>query len=101
LEIEFLKVISFLLAAVSADWGNIQHAIPKLHESAAFYGDVQVCYIMQDEIDELLQLLITEEFLQGLDSNNLSILVGNQPILGKKVIILIFSCNSSMLESGM
>lgn len=36
------KSIALLLAAVSANWRDIQHAIPELNEGATLDGDVQV-----------------------------------------------------------
>ena len=52
--VKLFKLITFCLAAVSAYGRNIQHAIPELDESPSFYWDVQVCYVVQQEVYQLL-----------------------------------------------
>lgn len=52
--VKLFKLITFCLAAVSAYGRNIQHAIPKLDESPSLYWNVQICYIVQQEVYQLL-----------------------------------------------
>ncbi len=48
-----LKLISLFLAAISSYWRDIQHALSEFYEGAALDGDVQICQVVQEEVDEL------------------------------------------------
>jgi hypothetical protein len=45
------------------------------------------CYVVQNEIDELLQLILAKEVMHAFDCQKLPGLIGHQAILGKNVII--------------
>ena len=42
---------------------------------------------MQDEVDEFLQVVLSEELLEGLDLEELAGLVGDEAVLGEDVVI--------------
>ena len=51
------KLVPFSLAAVPAYGRNIQHAVPELYKSPSFYWDVQVCYVVQQKVYQLLEFV--------------------------------------------
>lgn len=90
--VKLFKLVTFCLAAVSAYWGNIQHAIPELDESPSFYWDVQICYIVQQEVYQLLQFVFAQPGLEALNCNELSFLVSYKTILSKEEIEILLGC---------
>ena len=60
-----LQVIHFVLvpllsAAISADRRNVQHSCPELYEGASFNRDIQVSYVMESEVDNLLDIFFAK-----------------------------------------
>lgn len=90
--IKLFELIPFCLAAVPANRTDIQHAIPELYEGPSFYWDVQICYVMQQKVYQLLQFVLAKPGLQALDCKELSLLVGHKTILSKEVINLALDC---------
>ncbi len=64
-----------------------QHAIAKFNECSALDWNVQVCNVVQHEIDEGFQLVLSKECLQALLCNQFAALVSNEAILCKQIII--------------
>lgn len=85
--VEPLELVALLLRAVAADRAHVEHAIAELDERAALDRDVEVGDVAQDEIDELFQIVLAEELLEGLDLEQLSRLVGDEAVLGEDVVV--------------
>jgi hypothetical protein len=64
-----LELVPLRLRAVPADGGNVDEARPVLDEGATFDGYLDVRQVVQAEIDELVQLLLSQEVLDALESN--------------------------------
>lgn len=97
--VEFLKLIPFLLIAVPSNRRNIQHPIAEFNECTAFYWNVQVRNVMQAEIDDPFQLLLTKLRSEIGLSNHLPLLVRNQSVLHKNIVIVRDDCRSTCLFS--
>ena len=76
-----LKLITLLLTAIPPNWRNIQHSLSKLYECAALDWNVKIRNIMQEEIDELLQLLLSKISFETCFRQKLPILVSYKTIL--------------------
>ncbi len=54
-----LESISLLLATVPTYRRHVQHSISKFNERSSLHWYVNVCYLLQREVDELLQLILS------------------------------------------
>mmetsp|Transcript_4710 Transcript_4710/g.6910 ORF Transcript_4710/g.6910 Transcript_4710/m.6910 type:complete len:257 (-) Transcript_4710:57-827(-) len=85
LEVKLLKIIPLHAGAIAADGGDVEHSTAEFNESSTLDGNVDVRQILHDPIDEFLDILLAEEFGDGLDLEHLTILVGDESILAKVV----------------
>ena len=92
--IKLFKFITFCLAAIPSDGTNIQHAIPEFDESSSFYWDVQVCYVVQQKVYQLLQFVFTQPGLEALNCNDLSFFVSYKAIFSEEEIELLLGCKA-------
>lgn len=82
----FLKFTALLLRAVTSNWGYIEHALAKLDKGASLEGDVEVCYVVKDKVDEGFETFLAEMGGDGGLGDELFALVRNKPILRKCVV---------------
>lgn len=78
--IKRLKVITLLVARVTTDRANINHAIAKLDKRATLDGDVQVGNVVQAEIDELLVLRLADPLDEAVGGQRLAELESRQAV---------------------
>eukprot|EP00963_Diacronema_lutheri_P000513 scaffold26_cov397-Pavlova_lutheri.AAC.13 len=87
--IELFKGIPLFLAAIPSDGRYVQHPIPELHEGSSLDGDVQICDVMKDEVDQRLKLAFSQVGSQALGVQQLSFLVCHQSVLREHVIVIL------------
>jgi hypothetical protein len=73
--------VPLLLIAVSSDWGDVHHSISVFKERSSLDWDVQVSDVSQTEVNQLLQVVLTNMVLKALSSELLSLLHSEQAIL--------------------
>ncbi len=61
-----LELISLTLRTVPTDWTDINHSRPIFYKGSPLNGNIQLRQILQAEVDELLQLILSQEILNGL-----------------------------------
>jgi ketopantoate hydroxymethyltransferase len=61
-----LEVVSFLCASVTADGADVNHAVAELDKGSALDGNVEISDVVEDKVGELLVLLFTNEFDEGV-----------------------------------
>jgi hypothetical protein len=86
--VEFLEFVPLLLAAVPADGRHIQHPISELDEGAPLDGNIEICHIVQDEVDQLFELVLPKVLFQALNCKHFGALVRNEAILRERVVCL-------------
>ena len=77
------EVETLLMARVTADRADVDHAVAELDESAALDGDVHVGNVVQDERGQLLVLLLSDPLDEAAGRQRLAVLEGSQAVLGK------------------
>ncbi len=80
------EVKTLLLARVTANGADIDHAVAELDERAALDGDVQVGNVVEDERGQLLVLLLSDPLDEAAGRQRLAVLEGSQAVLGKAVV---------------
>ena len=75
--------VSLFLVAIPSDWRHVDHAVAELNESPSLHGDVDVGKVAEDPVDQALDVVFAEIFLQALHFDGLSIFEGIQPVLRK------------------
>lgn len=55
------KFVSFLKCRVTTMWTDVHHSIPELHKGPSLDGNVEVCDVVQDEVDKFLVLGLAEK----------------------------------------
>jgi hypothetical protein len=78
-----LEVVSFLCASVTADGADVNHAVAELDKGSALDGNVEISDVVEDKVGELLVLLFTNEFDEGVWVEWLAELVGSEAVLGE------------------
>jgi len=63
--VELGELVSFLLRAASPDRANVQHAFAKLDKRAAFARQLQARHVLQAEVYQLLQEVVSEVVLDA------------------------------------
>ena len=82
-EVELLKVIALLAAAVAPNRRDVEHTLAELDEGATLHGDVQVCKISQDPVDQFFEPFLAKVVLEGRLPYDGAVLVCEQPILSE------------------
>ena len=59
-------------------------------------GDVQVCNVVQYEVEQLLEPVLAQVCFEALDLDDLSSSVCCEPILCKEVVIVLHSCRANL-----
>ena len=70
--IKRLKLIALLVARVTTDGANIDHAVAKLDKRAALDGDIQVGNVVQAEVDQLLVLRLADPLDEAVGGQRLA-----------------------------
>ena len=79
--IKRLKLASLLVAGITADGGNVDHAITELDEGAPLDRNIQVRNVVQDEVGKLLVLVLANPLDEAAGLQRLALLEGRQPVL--------------------
>lgn len=81
--IKRLIIVALLGARITADGGNIDHAVAELDEGAALDGDVEVGDVVEDPADELLVGLLADPLDEAVGRQLGAELVRRQPVLAE------------------
>ena len=57
--VKLFKLFSLLSRAITADRTHINHTCPIFYESPSLDGDVKVSYVVETEVDQFLQAVLT------------------------------------------
>lgn len=80
------KIVTFLVARVTADGGDVDHAVAELNKRAALDGDVEVGNVVQAEVGKLLPLVLADPLDEAVGRELLAQLVRRQAVLGEAVV---------------
>lgn len=81
-----LEFTALLLGTVTSDWGYVEHALAEFDEGASLDGDVEICYIAKDEVNERLQTVLAQIGGDGGLGDELFAFVCDKPVLRKCVV---------------
>lgn len=72
---------ALVVARVSANGADVDHAVAELDEGAALDGDVEVRDVVQDELDQLLVLRLADPLDEAVGRERHPELVCREPVL--------------------
>lgn len=82
----FGKLVTFLVARVSANRANVDHAVSELDESAALDGDVEIGNVVQTEVGKFLVAVFANELDEAVGRQFLAQLECLQAVFGEAVV---------------
>lgn len=80
------EFVSLLDAGISADRADVDHPIAEFNESAAFLGELHVRKVLENEVDQLLVLVLSDPLYEAVASKVLAQTNRGQPVLGEAKI---------------
>ena len=80
------KVVTLLVAGVTANRANVDHAIAELDEGTTLDGDVEVGNVVQAEVGKLLVLVLTNVLDEAVGGQLLAELESLETVLGEAVV---------------
>lgn len=81
-----LKLVALLVAGVTADGADVDHAVAELDKGAALDGDVEVGNVVQHKVGELLVLGLAEPLDEAVGGQGLAELEGREAVFGEAEI---------------
>lgn len=81
-----LEGVTLLVASVTADRADVDHAVAELDKGTALDGDVEVGNVVQTEVGKLLPLVLADPLDEAVGGELLAELEGRQTVLGEAVV---------------
>lgn len=81
--VKLLKVVALLVAGVTANGADVDHAIAEFDKGTALDGDVEVGDVVEAEVCELLVLVLANPLDEAVGGKGLTELEGGQTVLGE------------------
>lgn len=81
-----LEVVTLLVAGVTADRRDVDHAVAELDEGATLDGDIEVSKVVQAEVGKLLPLVLADPLDEAAGGELLAELVRRQAVLREAVV---------------
>ena len=75
--------MTLVVARVTSDGRNVDHAVAELDKGSALDGDVEVGDVVQDELDQLLVLVLADPLDEAVGLELLTELDGCEAVLGE------------------
>lgn len=80
------KVVTLLVAGVTANRANVDHAIAELDEGTTLDGDVEIGNVVQAEVGKLLVPVLANVLDEAVRGQLLAELEGLEAVLGEAVV---------------
>lgn len=96
-KIELLKLVTLSGGGVTANGGNIDHAVSELNKGTTALGQLDISKVSEDENNKLVVLVFTNPVDKTLGSELLALLVSSETVLREGIIKLIKNISTQLL----